>query len=421
MACITTELGRVKGIKHETYLEFYGIPFAQPPVGALRWASPLPPEPWEGTLDATGFAPMAMQPDIRTDAFWRREFYDDDRYFPGQSEDCLYLNVWCPPDVETAHPVAVWIHGGAFDHGYAFEKEFDGRGFAERGVVLVSIAYRVDAFGFLAVPGGDGAVANANFGLQDQLAALRWVHRHVAAFGGDPERVTVFGQSAGAMSCELLCGAPETRGLFGRAILQSGAGMVDAFGGIRPQADALALTARLLRELGCADVDEARRRTSQEVLEASRRATAGTQGLRWCPVADGPLAHASQEERMREVRAKRLDVIAGATSDDIGAAPFANPAFDGAHAFASQASPRSWAYLFAHALPGSTDGAFHSSELWYTFGTFARSWRPMSEEDALLSAQMLDRWCAFVRDGDPNVQGCEPWPRAETGRFLRFE
>ncbi len=208
---VTTPLGRLRGISSpEAIRNFRGIPFAQPPVGPLRFRPPQPPKPWSGIRDATRFAPAAMQPEEPSIS---------------QSEDCLYLNVWAP-STPGPHPVFVWIHGGGYTGGQAFAPIFDGSAFAREGIVLVTVAYRLGVFGFmdLAPLLGPEYADSGNNALRDLVAALRWVQGNISAFGGDPARVTIGGESAGAKATAALMGIPEARSLFQSAISESGGG-----------------------------------------------------------------------------------------------------------------------------------------------------------------------------------------------------
>ena len=199
---------------------FKGIPFAAAPIGALRWQAPRPAAPWEGTRDATRFGPACLQGSIFGDIA-----------FTDTSEDCLSLNIWTPATtpvtIDTQRlPVMVWIHGGGFQAGAGAEPRHDGEAFARKGVLLVTFNYRLGVFGFLAHPGltkESGHSASGNYGLLDQIAALRWVQANIAAFGGDPGNVTIFGESAGSLSVSALMASPLARGLFHKAIGESGA------------------------------------------------------------------------------------------------------------------------------------------------------------------------------------------------------
>ena len=218
---VLTPSGRLSGTRRRGRVVFRGIPYAQPPVGALRFRAPLPVKPWSGEREAVRFGPSA--PQVGAENPLVRRFVGSPA---GQSEDCLYLNVWTPALDARRRPVLVFIHGGAFLMGSGASALYDGSRLAARGdAVVVTLNYRLGALGSLALrdvlPGGE--LVDSNLGLRDQTAALAWVRESIAAFGGDPENVTVFGESAGVMSIGALLGAPEARRLFRRAILQSGA------------------------------------------------------------------------------------------------------------------------------------------------------------------------------------------------------
>ncbi len=218
---LKTPSGRLEGVDRGDGLEFRGIPFARPPVGPLRFRAPQPVEPWSGLRRADVFGPVAPQNDALSIVV-RRALGRSST----QSEDCLYLNVWTPAADTARRPVLVWIHGGAFTLGSGASELYDGSRLARHGdVVVVTINYRLGALGFLnadGVFGSDNGIV-PNVGLLDQIEALRWVRDHIEAFGGDPQRVTIFGESAGGMSVGTLLGTPAAQGLFHRAILQSGA------------------------------------------------------------------------------------------------------------------------------------------------------------------------------------------------------
>ncbi len=205
---VKTTTGTLRGESAETVNIFRGVPFAQPPVGPLRFRAPLPVQPWSGVRDATQFAAAAAQPEAEQ--------------IP-QSEDCLYLNLWAPKD-PGPHPVFVWIHGGGFTGGHSFDPLFDGTGFAQAGILCVTVAYRLGVFGFLDLePVLGGAYAgSANNAMRDLLLALEWLQRNVSAFGGDPRRVTVGGESAGAKLTDMIMGVPSAKGLFHQMISESG-------------------------------------------------------------------------------------------------------------------------------------------------------------------------------------------------------
>ena len=215
---VTTTLGVLRGTRHGDVARFAGIPFAAPPIGDLRFRPPAPPAAWDGIREATTFGPVSPQNASIMDALFGGE---GERW----DEDCLYLNVWTPDATPgAALPVMVWIHGGGFEMGSGSSPLYHGTSFAHDGVVLVSINYRLGAFGFLELGHLDGSYAGSgNVGLLDQVAALEWVRDNIAGFGGDPGRVTIFGESAGAMSVSLLMAMPRARGLFHGVIAESGA------------------------------------------------------------------------------------------------------------------------------------------------------------------------------------------------------
>ena len=218
--------GQVQGVKttlRGVYV-FKGVPFAAPPVGDLRWKAPQPVVPWEGVKVADTYGPGAVQAPHDSSNPWTSEFYWEDPEF---NEDCLYLNVWTPApgQPETKLPVAMWIHGGAYTGGWGYEPEFDGKVWAQKGVVLVTINYRLGVFGFLTHPflaEENPERVSGNYGILDQIAALKWIHENISAFGGDPENITIFGQSAGAGSVKTLVSSPLTGNLIKKAVIQSG-------------------------------------------------------------------------------------------------------------------------------------------------------------------------------------------------------
>lgn len=415
---IHTPCGALTGLQVGEHLEFRGVPYAQSPVGPLRWRAPAPMEGWEGTVEATAFPPMAPQAELRGMPFYGKEFYDEDAYFPGQSEDCLYLNIWCPPIREGAKlPVAVWLHGGSFDHGAPYEKEFDGAEYARRGVILVAAAYRLGALGFLASRqrlAQDGFTGN--YGHLDQLEAVRWVRRNIAAFGGDGENITVFGQSAGSFSVQNLL-SMDREGLIRQAILQSGAATpgLPLTAGLE---QGFELCDRLMEKLGV-DFAGLERAPARDIVSATNALGAELGRTPFLPVTDG--VNLTGEGPYPMPVRKGIPVLAGATRDDILAADGSNPLLEGARAYALRpdAGP-GYLYHFAHDLPGSADGCFHSCELWYTFGTLGRCWRPMTGADEALSRQMLDYWTNFMKTGDPNGPGLPRWEECRAGAVKEF-
>jgi para-nitrobenzyl esterase len=262
---VRTESGVVEGIpaSGSTIRMFRGIPFAAPPVGDLRWNPPQPPPSWSGVRKATEFGARCMQGAIFKDMAFRD---------PGPSEDCLYLNVWTPASSAQAHlPVMVWIYGGGFGAGSASEPRQDGENLAKKGVVVVSFNYRLGIFGFFPHPEltkESPHQAAGNYGLLDQVAALEWVHKNIGAFGGDPDKVTIFGESAGSISVSLLMASPLSKGLFHRAIGESGGAFLTR--PIQPVSSQIEDSRASLEGIfGTADLTALRKKPAEEVLQAA--------------------------------------------------------------------------------------------------------------------------------------------------------
>src|SRR5579884_3834747 len=277
---IHTASGVVEGVRSADgkVAVFEGIPFAAPPVGKLRWQAPQPVAGWEGVRKATAFGPRCMQARIYSDMIFRD---------PGPSEDCLYLNVWTPANSAEANlPVMVWIYGGGFAAGAASEPRQDGSKLAEKGVVVVSMNYRLGVFGFFAHPEltkESGHNSAGNYGLLDQLAALRWVHDNIRAFGGDPGNVTIFGESAGSMSVNAQVTSPLAAGLFKQAIGESG-GDFGFTSPIPPLEQSEQNGQRFAQEIGAPTLKDLRAKSAQDLLQAALK---GRNVFRFWPNVDG--------------------------------------------------------------------------------------------------------------------------------------
>jgi para-nitrobenzyl esterase len=315
---VETRCGRVSGITRSGVLQFRGLPFAAPPVGPRRWLPPQAPEPWAGTRVADRFGPIA--PQQLNEATLLPRPVDQE-----MSEDCLSLNVFTPSTEGSHRPVLVWIHGGAFETGSGRDRWYDGSAFARAGAVVVTVNYRLGVLGFLDV--GDLVPGSANRGLQDQVAALRWVRDNIAAFGGDPGRVTVFGESAGAMSIGALLGMPAARGLFHRAILQSGAAS-----SVQDAARAAAARERVSARLGgpggllTAPVERILEVQTELSVEASR----GVAGLPFVPLVDGEVLPRRPLQAIRDGSAAGVSLVTGTTRHEMTLFLLVLPEFAGA-------------------------------------------------------------------------------------------
>lgn len=438
-----------------TVASFRGIPYAAPPVGERRWAAPAPATPRRGAQRADSFASACYQDSGNND--WYRKvatpFGADPATFvdPPFSEDCLYLNVWTPKfDRRARLPVMVWIHGGANKNGWSYEPNYRGATLASYGgVVVVSLAYRVNIFGFFGHPELSGSAAPTNFGLLDQIAALRWVRDEIAAFGGDPDNVTVFGESAGGADIGYLMISPLARGLFRRAISQSG-------GYLMADTRRLSDAEREGRDLSSAfpdhpDLAGLRARPAAEIYAKAR---AMPWSADYGPVVDGISLTDTPAASIRE-HGVPVDLLVGSNEnedfmyvdEDDGAllkeveeipagarAPLTASAtgLDTRRArdriwtlinmrcptylmaeSANVAGHRSWVYRFSRKrpAPGGDDLlVYHGSEIPYVFATHD-AWLPTDASDRILTRAMLTYWTTFARTGDPNARGFSEWPR----------
>ena len=420
---VQTKYGALRGIDRGNYVEYRGIPYAAPPVGPRRWRAPEPPKRWEGVYDATDYRNRCVQ-EAHLIPPYDRDFYADSSYETPMDEDCLYLHIWAPKEAASPAPVAVWYHGGAFLGGWSTEIEFDGAGYCARGVILVSVEYRCNVFGFLAHPwlsAESPRKVSGNYGILDQVAALRWVYENIAAFGGDPERITVFGQSAGAMSVQTLVSSELTEGMIAGAIMQSGGSYGSGLHIDMTMAQAEAIGKEFVETLGVDSPEALRALPAARLMEAlgaymgKRMASGG--GLFLVPNVDGYVLKDSYYHLMEQGKIRNIPYILGSTRDDILVTPenreSGSPLYHGINAFgqlqARLGKEPCWLYYFTRALPGDDFGAWHSCELWYSFDTLRRCWRPWEERDYVLRDRMMGWWTNFCKYGDPNGEGLPEW------------
>lgn len=390
---------------------FKGVPYAEPPVGELRWKRPQPKTPWEGVRPTKEFSAKAPQADLTKEGFYAKEFYTDETI--ACNEDCLYLNVWTPAEPAAEKlPVFFWIHGGAFLHGCGAEKEFDGEQFAKNGVIMVSINYRVGALGFMAHPelqAENEEDLTGNYGIYDQVAALNWVYENIAAFGGDPENITIAGQSAGCMSVQLLISSPLTKGKIKRAILQSGGGINGLSHGSDLESR-VAVTKQLMEALGASTIAEMRQIPAEKIAEVQYMIRSD-EGLCWQPIVDGVLLPDTTDNAALKGETHDIDYMIGSTGNDIAAEihMLEKSAVKWAQNQLKLNRKPSYIYFFNRKLPGDDAGAFHSSELWYEFHTLSRAWRPWEDCDWTLEAAVSGYWANFAKTGDPNGGDLPIW------------
>lgn len=405
------EGGQVQGVLSDSCVVYRGIPYAAPPVGELRWQLPQPVQPWDTVLVADHWSAASWQaPHDPNDGNYGVEFYAQD---PPFSEDCLYLNVWTPVGA-SAHPerklpVAFWIHGGAYHAGWGFEPEFDGEAWSARDVILVTINYRLGIFGFMSHPlltAASPEGMSGNYGLYDQLKALQWVHDNIAQFGGDPDNITIFGQSAGGGSVRCLVSSPLAKPLISKAIIMSAGGFSPVRGGTTTQEASDQLHKEILDAAGLTTLEQLYAADWQTLYDAQQQYVAQTG--KWSlsfPHIDGHLITKDFSEAVLDNTLADIPYMVGSVANDIMGLN------EGLEAFAlmrdSLSSNPVYIYYFDSAPPTdgrpALTGSFHSSELWSVFHTMDRSWRPFTEADYALSDTIIDYFTNFVRWGNPNT------------------
>lgn len=460
-----TAFGPVVGEASSGVAAFKGVPFAAPPVGPLRWRAPQPPKAWTAPREAKTYGADCMQ-----------------NPFPGDAaplgvkpaEDCLYANVWTPEAAlkdKVKRPVMVWIYGGGFVNGGSSPAVYSGDRFARDGVVLVSFNYRVGRFGFFAHPaltaaGADGGMLG-NYGLMDQIAALRWVRDNIAAFGGDPGNVTVFGESAGGMSVHALLTAPQAKGLFHKAIIQSGGGrprllptlpLTAPAGQRSAEASGLAFAAKAgVSGTDAAALEALRALPAETVVDGLNMATSNTPTWGGGPMLDGKIMTREPLQAYKAGAWTKMPVMVGATSADgfffggtrdqvfapfgprraeaetlydpkgdgdikvygwaaAGDRMFIEPARIVARLMSAQGAP---VYQFrfsyvAESMRGQWWGAPHATEIPFVFDTVdARYGAALTPADAAAAKAAHAYWIGFAKSGAPVAPGLPAWPRYE--------
>ena len=455
---VTVEGGRVSGVNTALagVRAYKGIPYAAPPVGPLRWRPPQPVRPWNGIKDCSQFGAACPQPDSPL------------RDTPAnQSEDCLTLNVWTAAHAaDEKRPVMVWIHGGANVMGASSKPLYDGAQFASNGVVLVSINYRLGVFGYLASPllnADSPRHVSGNYGILDQIAALRWVRRNIGRFGGDPANVTIFGESAGAVNVGILLVSPLSKGLFERAIMESGTPVAvqDHLTGTDP---ASLTGTQLFKALNATTVEEARARSSKELLDAIKvKMGPLSPGTMIGPVVDGWVIPDDPMKMLQKGRFHHVPVMLGTNANEgslftrtlpagtpesydtlirrlygaeapdvlrlfppgttktstreaedklLTVAAFAAPARRVARDIGA-VEPATYLYQFTRVsvlLRLLSMGATHGSEIPYVFNSIPQRFS-RARLDHELGREMQAYWVQFAKTGDPNGAGRPKWPR----------
>lgn len=427
---VEVEQGALKGIEEDGVRRFLGIPFAEAPTGERRWKAPVPVADWSGERDATAYGsgcaqsgPAGRAPDYPV------------------SEDCLTLNIWAPADQTGPLPVMVWIHGGGHMWGSGREETFDGTEFARKGVVLVTINYRLGVLGFMAHPELTAEApyhSSGNYGILDQIEALKWIKANIASFGGDPDRVTIFGESAGAGAVNILQASPLAKGLFQRAIGESTSQM-DPDGGMVGRVDlqsAGEYGKAFGAKIGANSLAELRALPTDKLFSEfaffwpTERDNYVLPDLVYNIFARGEQndvptmvgSNSFEGSTIRrdwvkpdETEKAEYDALYGDAKDELGLS--ATDAVQWqmrswAQLQARTGKEKSWLFWFDQAWPGRKElGAFHGAEIVYVFKTLeTQKDQAWTREDREVSELMSDYWVNFARDGDPNGPGLPHWP-----------
>ncbi len=425
---LSVEGGKIVGVETPTkgIIAYKGVPFAAPPVGDLRWREPQPVVPWEGVKVADTYGAAASQTTWDPNSFYGREWRASGSV--PFSEDCLYLNVWTPAAGQTNKklPVAMWIHGGGYREGFAFEPEMDGgEDWASRGVILVSVTYRLGVFGFFSHPllsEESPHHVSGNYGVMDQAAALKWIHNNIKQFGGDPDNIMIFGQSAGAGSVQTLCASPISKDMISKAISMSGGGLAASDGGGRRSMtleQAEATNKAMMDHYGKTTLKEMRALSFDELTKmANEYGSTGGGRMFYSPIVDNYFLTGSFSDMARANEIPDIPYMFGFTANDMS--DMTKPIQDFCALRNEKSKKPVYAYMFARQLPGKDGNAFHSSDLWYIFHAFRHSWRPFTKGDEALSLQMVDFWTNFAKYGNPNGKKDGIWTAytAKTPEFM---
>ena len=422
---VKTKYGSLQAVKSNAgFALFRGVPYAKPPVGELRWRPPVEPECWEGIRVCDKYGDACAQfdrwgsatDDITDDSDHPYIVIENYPYPPKMSEDCLYLNIYTPAESENDRlPVMMYIHGGGLQQWYGSDYEYCGDNFCRQGCILVSITYRLNIFGYYVHPelaAESGHDFSGNYGLLDQIQALKWLHENIRAFGGDPDNITVFGQSAGGRSSLALAVSPLSHDMVSHVSIQSAGGIgTMMMEPDRSRQERMGID--IMKQRGCENIAQMRAldwqtlRDLNDTLGFFRGFNMYDDGY----VLPGPIDRMILDGRLGDI-----DVIIGCTVDE--GANEKEPMFGSntcrqtrafARALLDQKRKPAYHYVFDRPQPGDDIGTPHSCDNRYQFGSLDGSWRPYTEEDWKLSEEMQKYWANFARSGDPNGEGLELW------------
>ena len=410
---VNTPCGQVQGTAGRVpgTVAYKGIRYAT----AGRWEYPEQVTHWDGVYDATQYGNCSYQPRAFYDEeknekkyFYYNEFRKGESYT--YSEDCLFLNIWTPENAKEGDklPVLIYIHGGGFTGGCGHEKHFDGPVWPTKGVIAVTLNYRLGPMGFVCLPElKEEAGHTGNYGLYDQMTAIRFVRDNIASFGGDPNNITIMGQSAGAMSVQQQCLSPLTQGLFQRAVMSSGGG-VSKMLSAAPAEKQYPFWQTVMSKAGCETLAQFRELPVDKLFALWQETRKEVKGGSCFPCLDGHFVGATGVEVMKAGEMKEIPYMSGVTSHDM----MPPILFSMAKKWCQAQEKESFVWYFDRMLPGDDNGAWHSSDLWYWFGTLENCWRPMEEKDYALSEKMVSYLTNFAKNGDPNGDNLAKWEPA---------
>lgn len=458
---VQTQSGKISGTILPGGIQVYkGIPFAAPPVGEWRWKAPQPAKPWDGVKACTAFGASPMQGKPAPFGPWTWGYLIPQEPI---SEDCLYLNVWSgAKSQKEKRPVLVWIYGGGFSSGGSGCAIYDGEAMARQGIIFVSINYRVGIFGFFAHPEltrESGHHASGNYGLMDQATALKWVKNNIAAFGGDPNNITIAGQSAGSMSVHAMVATPLTRGLFQKAIAQSGASVTRgnaSLGEAEKDGERLAAGATLA-QLRAMPADELMKKNGAirgpivdgyvlpqqiaDIFSANKENDVllmtgwnEDEGILFGPAQNAASFRAALGKQYGKDSATALRYYPASTDEEAGRSQlnlsrdqiFGMPNYIWASTQAGK-NRKVYVYRFARKVPATGEyakyGAFHTGEVPYAYNNLKSGDRPYEPGDQALADLMSSYWVNFVKRGDPNAKGMPHWPQfqIDSKRVMVFD
>ena len=405
---INTPCGKIRGVasKHDGVIAYKGIRYAT----AGRFEYPTEVTAWEGVYDASHYGACAYQPrsfyneeDMPKKIFYYNEFRKGESY--EYSEDCLFLNIFTPEVAGEKLPVIIYIHGGGFTGGCGHEKHFDEPVWPKKGVIGVTLNYRLGPLGFAVLDElKEEAGKCGNYGLYDQLCAINWVRHNIEAFGGDPDNITIMGQSAGAMSVQQHCLSPLSEGLFHKAVMSSGGGITKALTAAEPE-KSFEFWYSIMEKCGAKNLEEFRKVPVETLFKVWQENKKMAMGGGCAPCIDGELVVGKGYELFGEEKQHKIPYMLGTTSEDM----MPPILYSMSKEWCKKQDAPSYLWYFERSLPGDNHGAWHSADLWYWFGTLENGWRPFTEKDYALAEEMTDRLVAFAKTASPNADGYGEW------------